>query len=546
MLKLIPLGGLGEVGRNLMVLEANDERLIVDCGVSFPRADQLGVDVIAPDLTFLRERPETVKGVVLTHAHEDHLGALTLLLRDFDVPVLGTPFTLAAAKHRLTEAGQSAELREFEPRARVRVGSFEVEPFRVTHSIPDAVGLVLRAEGQTVVHTGDFKLDGLPIDGQPTDLSRLEELGAEGVDVLLSDSTNSEVAGTTGSERVVEAAFERWLRTCEGAAAIALFGSHLHRVVHAVGLAQRLGRRVVILGRSLQRNVELAQSAQLLRIPDGVLLSTDRVAEVPRSKLLILCTGAQGEVRSGLSSLVEGLGGQLMLGSKDLVIVSARAIPGNEPLIGAVVNRLLARGVTVVTPAMDPAVHVSGHASRDEQRKVLEVTRPKAFVPIHGEVRHLRRHAALAQDVGLGGEQIRVITDGDVLGFEGGRLHDLGRVPSGLKYHRRESPGEITETTLLERRMIAEAGLVTIVAVLQRLGGRVLHTPTAHGQGLSSDESAVLSLAAEGAALELKELTEAARGDDQKAREALVRGVRRVYRQVLGARPTVQAVVVRV
>lgn len=546
MLKLIPLGGLGEVGRNLMVLEANDERLIVDCGVSFPRADQLGVDVIAPDLTFLKERPETVKGLVLTHAHEDHLGALTILLRDLDVPVLGTPFTLAAAKHRLVEAGQSAELRAFEPRARLSVGGFDVEPFRVTHSVPDAVGLVVRAAGLTVVHTGDFKLDGLPIDGQPTDLSRLEELGAEGVDLLLSDSTNAEVAGTTGSERVVEAAFERWIRTCSGAAVIALFGSHLHRVAHTLALAERLGRRVVILGRSLQRNVELALGAQLLRLPDGLLLTTDRLAEVPRNKLLILCTGAQGEPRAGLSNLVDGLGGQLSLGSGDLVIVSARAIPGNEPLIGAQVNRLLARGVTVVTPAMDPAVHVSGHASRDEQRKVLELTRPRAFVPIHGEVRHLRRHAALAQDVGLAPEQVRVVTDGDVLGFAEGRVHDLGRVPSGLKYHRRDSPGEIAEATLLERRLLAESGLVTVVTVLQRLGGTVLHTPTAHGQGLSADELAVLSLAAEGAKLELKELTEGARGDDERVREALVRGVRRVFRQLLGARPMVQAVVVRV
>lgn len=546
MLKIVPLGGLGEVGMNTMVVEHAGERLLIDCGLMFPRGDQLGVDVVLPDFSWVKESAESLKGIVLTHAHEDHLGALPWLLREVNVPVYGTPFTLALARHRLEEAEVQGDLREIGPRSPFKIGeSFELEPLRVTHSVPDAVGLHVKTPSASAIHTGDFKLDGMPIDGQMTDLERIGELADQGLDVLLSDSTNSEVPGITGSESHVKETFERLLGQISGRVIIAMFGSHLHRVRHTIELARKFGRRVVLLGRSLQRNAELAQSVGILEKYNDVLVPFEAASMIPGSQLVMLCTGAQAEPRSALSSLLNPEPGPLRLEPTDTVILSSRTIPGNEPAVSGLINRLLARGVKVITAQQEPGVHVSGHASREEQRRVLEIAKPRHFVPIHGELRHLHGHLALAKDVGLRDEQLFLATDGDVLGFSKDGAQKFGRVKVGQQLMRREGVGPVSEVALQERRWIAESGLVVAVVVMQLGGGRVLHGPTLQGHGLQSDEMAAIPMAADNARDALASLSEAMRGDDVRVREEVIRGARRAFKQLLGTKPTVLPLIVR-
>jgi ribonuclease J len=546
MLKVVPLGGLGEVGLNTLALEHGGEKLLIDCGLMFPRGDQLGVDVVLPDFSHLLGDPDSLKGIVLTHAHEDHLGALPWLLRELNVPVFGTPYTLALARHRLEEVGLTADLREVGPRTPFKVGdAFEVEPVRVTHSVPDAVGLVVRTKSATLVHSGDFKLDGMPIDGQLTDLERLGEVGEAGVDVLLSDSTNAEVKGTTGSEQLVKETFARHVANARQRVVIAMFGSHLHRVQHAIELGRAAGRKVALMGRSLQRNVELAQQVGIFPLYEGTLVPVAAAQSLPRASLLLLCTGAQAEPRSALMGLLNPEPGPLRIEAGDTVLLSSRAIPGNENNVTAVINRLYAKGAHVVYSAIEPFVHVSGHASRDEQARLLDTVRPRHFVPVHGELRHLHSHLSLARDKGLTDERLFLMTDGDVVGFDRERATSLGRVHVGRRLMRREGLAAVSDATISERRQVAEAGLVVAIVVMRLGSGTVLAGPTVHPQGLSSEEVAALPLAADGAKLNLVQLSEAMRGDDERVREELVRGVRRVFKQLFGTRPLVQAIVVR-
>lgn len=547
MLKVIPLGGLGEVGMNTMVFEHAGRRLLVDCGLMFPRVDQLGVEVVVPDFGWLKAEAETLDGIVLTHAHEDHLGALPWLLREVQVPVYGTPFTLALARHRLDEAEVKADLREIGPRVPFSVGEeFQLEALRVTHSVPDAVGLCLTTKSGRALHTGDFKLDGMPIDGRLTDLERMGELGEEGIELLLSDSTNAERPGSTISEQVVRENFERLFSTIgTGRIVVSMFGSHLHRANHLIELSRKLGRRVLLLGRSLQRNVTLAQQVGLFGAHDDVLVPFEAAPAIPSERLLIVCTGAQAETRSGLTGLIADEPGPLRLEAGDTVVFSARAIPGNEPMISALINRMLARGLRVITTQSEPGIHTSGHAARDELRHVLEVTRPRHFIPIHGELRHLHAHAGLAREVGLGDARISVATNGDVIGIDATGGHSLGRVPVGQHLMRREGVAPVSAQALSERRWLAESGAIVAVVVLQLGSGKILHGPVLQGHGLQQDEVAALSLATEGARQQLDELSDAMRGDDARVREELIRGARRVFKQLLGARPTILPIVVR-
>lgn len=544
MLKVTPLGGLGEVGMNAMLFESRGRRLLVDCGVMFPRGDLPGVDVVLPDFGPLTSDPERLDGVVLTHAHEDHLGALPWLLREVRAPVWGTPYALAVARNRLEEAGVKADLRELAPRERFAVGeAFDIEPVRVTHSVPDAVGLVVRTAAGTVVHTGDFKLDESPIDGRCTDLERLGEIGDEGVLALLSDSTNAEVPGRTGSERLVADTFGRLLAAAPGRVVIALFGSHLHRVRHVAELARRLGRRVLLRGRSLVRNVELAQSVGALEAFSDVLVDEGAAARLEPRRLVVLCTGAQAEPRSGLATLLSADDGPLRLGATDTIILSSRTIPGNEPQVTELVNRLLERGVRVIHPGIEPGVHVSGHAARDEQRHLLERVRPRHLVPIHGELRHLHAHLSLAE--GFPTTRGLLLTDGDQVGFDAGGATRLGRLPARRQLLRRTQDGPVDAQALVERRALAQVGVVTAVLVLERGGTRLLRGPTLRAAGFSDWERAVLPLIAEAAAVDLKSLTAAQRADDTAMESALTSAVRRASRQLIGLKPVVLPVILR-
>lgn len=546
MLKIIPLGGLGEVGMNTMVFEHAGRRLLVDCGLMFPRLDQLGVDVVLPDFTWLKDAAESLDGIVLTHAHEDHLGALPWLLRELDVPVYGTPFTLALARHRLEEAEVKGDLRAIGPGTPFAVGDqFTVEALRVTHSVPDAVGLSITTKSARAIHTGDFKLDGMPIDGQLTDLDRMGALGEEGVDVLLSDSTNAEVEGQAGSENDVKETFERVVSQVKGRVIISMFGSHLHRASHVIALGRKLGRKVLLLGRSLQRNVQLAMSVGIMERADDVLIPFEAAPAIPGSQLLILCTGAQAEPRSALMGLLNPQPGPLRLERGDTVIISSRTIPGNEPNVSGLINRLIALGVHVITARQEPGVHVSGHAARGEQRKVLELTKPRSFIPIHGELRHLHAHSELAKLCGLDDARRFLVTDGDVVGIDGDGGRTLGRVPAGKHLMRREGVAPVSELSLQERRWLAETGAVFAVVVMQVGSGKILHGPVLHGQALQGDEMAAMPLATEGARKSLDDLSPAMRGDDVRVREEIIKGVRRVFKQLLGTKPTIIPMIVR-
>ncbi|MCY1016324.1 ribonuclease J [Pyxidicoccus sp. MSG2] len=546
MLHVIPLGGLGEIGLNSMVVACRGEMLLIDAGLMFPSAGMPGVDIIIPDFTHLKQNAAQLKGVLLTHGHEDHLGALPYLLNEVPVPVYGTRFTLAMARHRLNEMGLEADLREIEPREPFPVGTaFKVEASRVTHTVPDAVGFIIRTPEGTLIHTGDFKLDPDPIDGLRTDLERWGQAGEEGVLCLLSDSTNSELTEETGSERVVEQTFERLFTGATGRIVVALFSSNLHRVRHLLALAERLGRKVALQGRSMIRNVEMARELGYLDVPDSLFIHLDTVSQLAAHRVLVITTGAQGEPRAGLSQLASG-DGPVRLDPGDLVVLSSRPIPGNERSVGALIDDLQWRGAKVAYAQLEPGVHVSGHASRPQQRRVLDLVRPRHFVPVHGEGRHLHRHLATAREAGMEPAQCLLAQDGDVVTFDQGRGRFSGSVPSGRVLKDRSSSGIITPDALQERVRLSETGMVAAVVVLQRDNQRLVAGPQLSGQGLNLDEQVILPRVAQEARTLFEALSPQLRGDDALVREELTRAVRRAFKLYTSRRPLVVPMVVRV
>ncbi len=544
--RLAALGGLGEIGLNTMVFEHEGRRLLVDCGLMFPRGDVPGVEVVFPDFTWLLNEPEMLEGIVLTHAHEDHLGALPALLRRIPVPVYATKLTLGFARHRLEEAGIEVPLREIAPRHELNVGPFVVEPLRVTHSVPDAVGLSLRAGDTRIIHTGDFKLDMTPTDGQLTDLERLGELGERGVDLLLSDSTNSEVKGTTPSEKVVSDTFDRLFAQAKGRIVLAVFGSHLHRVQHALTAAARHGRKALVWGRSLERNVRVARELGYLDLPGDLLVDVDTLEALPREQSLVICTGAQAEPRAALMQMTAPDAQRLRIEATDTVLLSSRTIPGNEPYVTELIDRILARGAKALYGSIEPGIHVSGHASRDEQRKMISTVKPRRFVPIHGELHHLHQHLSVAREAGLLNDALTLATDGDLLELgTGGHLSTLGRVPVGRAFGRRESDAAVSLNAIEERRNLSQ-GIVIASVALAVGSGRVIAGPHLTGRGLAADEEAALPIAAEAARASLLEVADRLRTDDALVQEQVISGIRRVFKQLAGRRPNVIAHVLRV
>ncbi|MFZ5470190.1 MAG: ribonuclease J [Myxococcota bacterium] len=546
MLRVIPLGGLGEIGLNAMAFESRGELLLVDCGLMFPPAHHSGVELVLPDFTFLRENRARLRGVVLTHGHEDHVGALPFLLRELAAPVYGTRLTLGLVARRLEEWGVAAELKEISPRTPFPVGSaFVVEAMRVTHSIPDGVALAVRTAEELVVHTGDFKLDGAPIDGRPTDLERLGELGEEGVSCLLSDSTNAEVEEDAGSERRVAEALDRLMAGAGGRVIVTLFASNLHRVQTLLDLALRHGRKVVLTGRSMQRNVELARSLDFLRVPEALIVPTEHLGQLHPAQALVLTTGAQAEPRSALVQMTSDEAGDLRVQAGDLVVFSSRTIPGNERAVSALLDRLLARGVKVAYAAVEPDVHVSGHAGRGELRRMIHTVRPKSFVPIHGELHHLHQHLELARKTQVP-TGLLLARDGDVIALEENRIRMDGRVPVGRVHLDRYGGGILDTTALEERSRLAELGLVMAVVVLERSTGALASRVRLSAKGTGADEAALLTSAADEAEVQLLALSASVRADEALVSETVTRAVRQVFKARTGKRPAVSVMVVKV
>ncbi|OGK95566.1 MAG: ribonuclease J [Candidatus Rokubacteria bacterium RBG_16_73_20] len=532
--RLIPLGGLGEIGLNMMLVESGDDLIAVDCGLMFPDDELPGIDHVIPDFSYALAKRDGFRAVVLTHGHEDHIGALPYLLREARVPVYGTPLTLALAGERLREHGllPAADLRPMRPRARFEVGAFTVEPIRVTHSIVDGIGLAIGTPVGTVVHTGDFKFDPNPLDGEPADIGRFAELGAEGVLVLCSDSTNVDRPGTTRPEVEVGRALAGRFQAAPGRIILATFASHVHRIQQVLDLTARHGRRAALLGMSMQRNVAIAAELGHLRLPAGVLLPLEDLAALPPERQVILSTGSQGEPNSALALMAAREHKHVQIAPGDLVIISARVIPGHERTVGRVINALYRLGAEVLWED-NAFVHVSGHASQDDLRRMLDLTRPRYFIPVHGEYRHLLGHARLARAAGLDPERVLLIEDGMGVELTKETAAVVGRFPAGRVLVDGKGVGDIGAVVLRDRQLLAEDGLVA-VAVAVDATGAVVAGPDIASRGfvhVKENEPLLEELRA----AVLAALTEG-EGEAARDREALAARVRATVRHFISQR----------
>jgi ribonuclease J len=490
-LRVVALGGIGEVGRNMTVFEFDGRLLIVDCGVLFPEDDQPGVDLILPDFRAIEDRLDDIVALVLTHGHEDHIGAVPFLLRlKPDLPVYGSRFTLALLEAKCREHRQRPKLIEVTEGERRTVGPFDLEFFAVNHSIPDALAVALRTPAGIVLHTGDIKLDQLPLDGRLTDLAGFSRLGDEGVDLLCIDSTNAEVPGFVTPERDLGPVLDDVVGKVTQRVIVACFASHVHRVQQVLDAAQRHGRRVAFVGRSMVRNMGIAADLGLLNIPDGLLIDLDGAVNLPETKVLFVSTGSQGEPLSALSRMARGEHRQISIRAGDTVVLASSLIPGNETAVFGVVNGLVRLGANVVHQG-NAKVHVSGHSSAGELLFLYNAIRPSNVMPVHGEWRHLRANGGLAVRTGVAPENVVLAEDGVVVDLVDGRARATGRVEVGHVYVDGLSVGDVGESTLSDRLVLGEGGFIAITVVVDSTTGRAVSTPTVSGRGFSDDPKAL-------------------------------------------------------
>ena len=485
-LRIVPLGGLGEVGKNMMSIEYGRNILIVDAGIMFPEFDMLGVDHILPDWGYLRDVEDRVRAILITHGHEDHIGGLPRFLKEFNVPVYATRLTrgLIEVKLRRSRMLERATLLTYAPGDAIDIGPFTVEPYHVCHSIPDAVGLAITTPAGLVVHSGDFKFDHTPVDGRPTDYAKLAELSGRGVLVLLSDSTYSHRPGTTSSESVLNDVFDRMIGQAPGRLIVATFASLISRIQQVVNVAARHGRRIAIAGRTMVENTKMARQLGYLRIPEGTLVTLGEIRKLPARETVILATGTQGEPTAVMSRLAVGQHPSLRIKQGDTVLLSSHTIPGNEELIHRVINRLFQKGADVYYDQV-AEVHVSGHASQEEQKLLINMLQPRYFVPVHGELRHLKQHGKIAREVGVPEDSIAVVENGYVLTFDG-RMEIGERVPGGYVFVDGARVGEVGPAVMREREEISRSGFVTAVLSYDRRRGRPVGSPRIITRGLVS------------------------------------------------------------
>jgi ribonuclease J len=487
-LRVVALGGLGEIGRNMTVFEFDGKLLIVDCGVLFPENEQPGIDLILPDFSYIRDRLDDVVAVVLTHGHEDHIGALPYLLRERrDLLIIGSRFTLALLKAKLKEHRIEPVLEEVVEGDRLDVGPFDLEFFAVNHSIPDAMAVAIRTDAGLVLHTGDFKMDQLPLDGRLTDLGGFARLGGEGVDLLLSDSTNAEVPGFVTPEREIGPVLEEVVRTASGRVVVACFASHVHRVQQVLDAAEKHGRKVAFVGRSMVRNMGVASDLGLLRIPAGIVVDMKDVEKLPYTKVLLISTGSQGEPLSALSRMANRSHHQVRIEAGDTVVLASSLIPGNENAVYRVINGLSRWGARVVHKGV-AKVHVSGHAPAGELLFLLNAVKPSNLMPVHGEWRHLRAHAELGRLTGV--ENIVLADDGVVVDLVNGVAKIVGAVPCGYVYVDGLEVGDVGESTLKDRRILGEEGFISLTIAVDSMTGKIAGAPQIAARGFSDDPKA--------------------------------------------------------
>ena len=482
-LKVIPIGGLNEIGKNMTLLECDGQILIVDCGLSFPEDEMYGIDIVIPDFTYLIENSEKIVGMVITHGHEDHIGAIPYLLKKLKLPIYGTRLTLGLVENKLKEHRIKGDLRTIEAGDKIKLGCFDIETIRTTHSIADAICLAIDTPAGMVFHSGDFKIDYTPVDGEPIDFCRLAELGKRGVTLMLCDSTNALRPGFTASEKVVGETIENIFRTAKTRIIIATFSSNVHRVQKIIENAVKVGRKVAISGRSMENVVALAIELGYLNIPEGTLVDLKMIRNIPDDKLVIITTGSQGEPMSALSRIAAGEHRSVKLKKGDMVVLSSTPVPGNEKTVSNVVNKLFEKGAEVIYSDIAD-IHVSGHACQEELKLLHSLIKPKFFMPVHGEYRHLIRHARLAEGLGMKKENIFILENGDILDVTKRSAHMLKEkaeadaiLVDGL------GVGDVGNIVLRDRKMLSESGLIIVVAAIEKESQTVVSGPDIISRG---------------------------------------------------------------
>jgi len=541
-LRIVPLGGLGEVGKNMTVIEYGDEMLIVDAGIMFPENDMLGIDYIIPDYRYIMDKREKIKAVLITHGHEDHVGALRHLMDDIDAPIYATPLTVGLIEVRLREAGvlDRSTLKTIQAGFNFRIGSFNIEPFHVTHSIPDCVGYGITTPVGLLVHTGDYKFDHTPADGWPPDFAKLAEFSERGVLALLADSTNAERPGWTPSETVITAAFDKVFAEAKGRIIVATFASLISRIQQTVHAAQKYDRKVAITGWSMRKNTTMARRLGYLEIPDEMIIDISESDNYPDNQVTILATGSQGEPGAVLGRLATDRHRRLRIKQGDTVVLSAHPIPGNEEMIHRIINRLYQRGADVLYDQL-VQVHVSGHAARDEMKLMINLVRPKFIIPIHGELRHLTHHGKMAMELGIPQQNIAVVENGTVLELDEHSLKVGERIPGGYIYVDGSTVGDIGPAVMRDREKLSDSGFVVAVAKANKKG-ELLTRPEFVSRGFADfrDQEGLLDGAEDVVARTVKKHYQNGSGQvAQRVSDALSRYL---YEET-GRRPVVEAVV---
>jgi len=542
MLKLIPLGGLGEIGLNMMAVEYGDTIFVIDAGLMFPEAYMLGVDFVIPDMDYLRQNRSRLSGIVLTHAHEDHIGALPFLLKEINVPVFGTPFTLGIVRHKLEEHDllTSTALHEVLPREHLKIGPFEVEFIRVNHSIVDGVGLAIRTPVGMVVHTGDFKMSHTTMDGMLTDVNRFAQIGEEGVLALLSDSTNVEKEGHTISSHEIGAELARITEAASGRIIVALFASNIARIQQIVNIAQTRGRKIIFNGRSIEVSVSIARKLGYLNIPEGMEIDIDELSTYSDEEVILVTTGSQGEPMSALARMSAGTHRQIKIHSADTVVLSSKFIPGNEKAIGNIINNLYRQGADVVYEKISN-IHVSGHAFREELKMMISLTKPKFFIPVHGEYRHLVLHTRLAKEMGIAADHLILAQNGQVIELGENSFQIRDSICAGRVLIDGKGIGDVGRSVLKERRVLSEEGLVVVNMAFDEETGIVVYGPDIVSRGFVFEtETGYLLQDAQCVILEIVEdITPDVPGRVDKIRTRLQTALRQYFFYTIGRRPVI-------
>ncbi|MCJ7685326.1 MAG: ribonuclease J [Desulfobacteraceae bacterium] len=549
MLKVIPLGGLGEIGLNMMVIEYGPDLLIVDTGLMFPNDYMPGIDLVIPDFTYIRENKEKLRALILTHGHEDHIGAIPFFLKEFPVPVFGTSFTLGLLRAKLKEhhLPEKAELREIKAGDITRLGPFNVEYISVNHSIVDGVGLAIDTPEGILLHSGDFRIDPTPVDSQFTDLIRFAHFGGKGVLAFFSDSTNAEKEGYTLSEKDVRKTLDDLFQTCQGRLVVASFASNITRIQQVISLAAKFGRKVVFNGKSMITNVGIAKEQGFIHIHEDSEISERQIKQFPDQEILIITTGSQGEPMSALTRMAQGKHKGIEIKSGDTVILSSRFIPGNEKAITSVINSLYRLGADVVYEKVSD-IHTSGHARREELKLMLSLVKPRYFVPIHGEYRHLVKHAQIASEMGMPDDRILIAEDGDVICFENLQMHLGEPVATGRILVDGKGVGDIGETVLRDRRKLGGHGMVLVLLIVDEKTGETIYGPEIISRGfVFEDQGQFILEDAECIVLEvLDELERPSPVDCSKVESEIKRRLKRFFYKVIERSPLIMPVIIAV